>query len=117
MDRTLVTVPNAQFSTMALENLSRRDRIPVRATVALPQGTTAAQVRELLGKLRAMAVAQAKVDQASARARFVRMAPQALEIELFAYVVTTRWDEFVDVREQIFLGVLDVVGHSGVTMK
>jgi MscS family membrane protein len=28
VDRTLVTIPNAQFSTLALENLSRRDRIP-----------------------------------------------------------------------------------------
>ena len=116
MDRTLVTVPNAQFSTMTLENLSRRDRIPVRATVTLPQGTTAAQVRELLAKLREMAIAQPKVDETSARARFVRMAPQALEVELFAYVVTTRWDEFVDVREQILLGVLDVVGHTGVVV-
>src|SRR5439155_709353 len=32
VDRTLVTIPNAQFSTLALDNLSQRDRIPVRAT-------------------------------------------------------------------------------------
>src|SRR5207237_8568046 len=27
LDRTVVTVPNSQFSTMTLENFSRRDRI------------------------------------------------------------------------------------------
>jgi glutamyl-tRNA synthetase len=37
---------------MAIENLSVRDRIPVRATLALPAGTTAVRVREVLAKLR-----------------------------------------------------------------
>jgi MscS family membrane protein len=117
MDRTLVTVPNAQFSTMPLENLSRRDRIPVRASINVPPGTNGERMRELLQRLREMAAAQPKVDATSARARFVAMTPQTLEVELFAYVITTRWDEFVEVREQIFLGALDVVGGSGVSVK
>src|SRR5206468_2437134 len=79
LDRTIVTVPNAQFSTLALENLSRRDRIPVRATVTLPQGTSAERVRAILVALREMAGRQPKVDPASVRSRFVRMGPQALE--------------------------------------
>ena len=112
LDRTLVTIPNAQFSTLALENLSRRDRIPVRATLTLPPATTGDRVREVLDALHRMAAAQAKVEQASVRARFVRMTAQALEIELFAYVLTRQWDEFVDIREQILLGALDVVGRG-----
>jgi MscS family membrane protein len=117
LDRTLVTIPNAQFSTLALENLSRRDRIPVRATITLPQGTGADRVRQVLATLREMVVAQPKVEADSARARFVRMGPQALEIEVFAYVLTTRWEEFVDIREQIFLHALEVVGASGVVLR
>jgi MscS family membrane protein len=117
VDRTLVTVPNAHFSTLALENLSRRDRIPVRATVTLPQGTNAEQVRRVIGTLREMLVAQPKVVVDSVRARFVRMGPQTLEIEVFAYVLTTRWEEFVEIREQIFLGALEVVAAGGVAIK
>ena len=117
IDRTIVTVPNAQFSTLALENLSRRDRIPVRATLTLPQGTSAERVRAVLSALREMVVAQPKVHGPSARARFVRMAPQALEVELFAYVLTTQWNEFVDIREQILLHALEVAGASGASLK
>jgi MscS family membrane protein len=113
VDRTLVTVPNAQFSTLALENLSRRDRIPVRATLTLPQGTSAERVRAVLSQLREMAVAQPKVHGPSTRARFVRMESKGLEIELLAYVQTTQWDEFVDIREQILLHALEVVGATG----
>ena len=112
IDRTLVTIPNAQFSTLALENLSRRDRIPVRATVTLPHGTSAERVQQVLTGLRDMLVSSPKVHGESARASFVRMGPQALELELFAYVLTARWEEFVGIREQIFLRALEVVGEG-----
>jgi MscS family membrane protein len=112
VSRTLVTIPNAQFSTMALENLSLRDRIPVRATLALPQGTTAPQVRDVLRKLREQVATVSRVDAASTRATFVRLEPQVLEVELFVYVMTTRWEEYVGVREQVLLAALEVVGGS-----
>lgn len=112
VSRTLVTIPNAQFSTMALENLSLRDRIPVRATLSLPQGTTAARVRDVLTRLHDQVASVPGVDAASARATFVRLDPQVLEVELFVYVMTTRWDEYVSVREQVLLAALEVVGGS-----
>jgi len=112
VSRTLVTIPNATFSTMALENLSLRDRIPVRATLAMPQGTTASQVRDVLTKLREHVAMVPRADGASARATFVRLEPQVLEVELFVYVMTTRWDEYVAVREQVLLAALEVVGGS-----
>jgi MscS family membrane protein len=117
INRTVVTVPNAQFSTMPLENLSRRDRIPVRATISLPSGTAPEQVREILRRLRETLPVQPKVDAASVRARFIEMSPQGLNVEVFAHVLTTRWEEFVDIREGIFLAALDVVAGQGVTLK
>jgi hypothetical protein len=82
----------------------------VRARLTLPQGTNAARVREVLEKLRARTAEQPKVEASSVRIRFVKLEPQALEIELFAYVLTSCWDEFVDVRQQVFLAALEVMG-------
>jgi MscS family membrane protein len=115
IDRTLVTVPNAQFSTLALENLSRRDRFPVRATLTLPASTDSGRVREVHAALRAMLASHAKVEAGSARVSLVKMGAQALELELFAYVLTSVWDDFVDVREHIFLQALDVIGTHTTT--
>jgi MscS family membrane protein len=117
INRTVVTVPNGQFSIMPLENLSRRDRIPVHATLSLPPGTTPEQVREVLRRLRETLPLQPKVDAASVRARFVALSPQGLNVELFAHVLTTRWEEFVGIREGIFLATMDVVAGSGATLK
>jgi MscS family membrane protein len=108
-DRTVVTIPNAQLSAMPLENLSRRDRIPVRATLILKPETRGDRVRHVLEGLRDMLTTQDKVDPATARATFVRLSPQ-IEIELFAVVLTTDWNEYLHHREVIFLGALDVIG-------
>jgi FMN phosphatase YigB (HAD superfamily) len=43
-DRTLVTVPNAQFSSMTLENLSRRDKIWFHPRLSVTRETSLAQV-------------------------------------------------------------------------
>ena len=116
LDRTLVSIPNAQFSAMPLENLSRRDRMPVRATLALKPDTRAGRVREVLAQLRSTLAAQPKVEAETARASFVRLGAQ-IEIELFAYVLTTQWSEFLAYREQIFLAAMEAVGEDAATLK
>jgi len=70
-----------------------------------------------LTALRDMVVAQPKVEAASAQAHFVRIGPQALEIELRAYVMTSRWEEFVEIREQVLLRALEVVGATEAAAK
>lgn len=110
--RTLVTIPNAQFSTMAIENLSLRDRIPVHATLTLPANTPPAAIRETLAALRTEVARVDRVDPASTRAYVVRLEPQAVHVELFANVLTTRWDEYVEVREQVLLRALEVTGGA-----
>lgn len=111
VDRTVVSVPNAQFSAIPLENLSRRDRIPVRATLALRAETRVGRIREVLSRLRSMLAAQPKVEAETARATFVRLGAQ-IEVELFAYVLTTQWSEYLELREQIFLSAMEVVGED-----
>lgn len=117
LDRSVVSVPNAQFAAMAIENLSQRDRIPLRATLTLQQGTPPERVRGFLQALREMLGTQPKVEAGSARARFIRMSGQALEVELHGFVLTSEWNEFLDVRERVFLAALDVVERSRITLK
>ena len=73
----------------------------------------------MLAALREMIVSHPKVHAESARARFVRMGPQTLEIELFGYVLTTNWDEFVEIRVSSFLQRIEhgsrEIGPDGLT--
>jgi len=115
LDRTLVSVPNADFVNMHLENFGKRDRILLHKTFALRYETTPDQLRFVLAELRRLMIAHPKVTEDPARVRFVGFGENALEVEVFAYVQSTDWSEFLAIREDIYLRMMDVVERAGTT--
>jgi MscS family membrane protein len=113
LDRTVVTIPNAEFSAMLLENFSQRDRIWFHPTISLRYETTPDQLRYVLVELKKLLVAHPKVDPAPARPRFVQFGAYSLDIEIFAYVLTSDINEFLAVQEDLLLRIMDIVEASG----
>ena len=113
LDRTVVSIPNAQFSGMQLENLTRRDRIWLHTMFGLPYDTTPEQVRTVLAETKKMLQAHPKMQHDTARVRFTAFSATAFRIEIFAYALTPDIHEFRAVREDLFLQILDIVKAAG----
>jgi MscS family membrane protein len=113
LDRTVVSVPNGDFANMRLENFAERDRIWLRATLGLRYDTTPDQLRHVLVRLRELLYAHPRVDPDPARVRFVGFGAYTLDVEIFAYVRTADINEFLGVREDLYLRIMDVVAASG----
>lgn len=112
-DRTVTTIPNAAMAKMPIVNYSQRDRMLIKAVIGLRYETTPEQLRYVLAKLRELLLSHARVDQDPARARFIGFGASSLDIEVLAYVMTRDWAEFLAVREDIFLRIMDLVEQSG----
>ena len=112
-ERTLITVPNAEFSEMKLENFAARDRMLIRTTINLRYETTPEQLRYVLAKLRELLLAHPMITPEPARARFVGFGPASLDVEIYAYARANEWSEFLKIREDLFLRVMDIVNGSG----
>jgi len=113
LDRTVVTVPNAQFSQVEIESFAARDRIRLHLVLGLRYETTPDQLRYALAELRKLLIAHPKIHPDPARVRFVSFGACSLDVEVFAYVTTTDWNEFLAVREDLYLRMMDVVEDSG----
>jgi len=113
LDRTVVTVPNAEFSALQIENFARRDFIRLYATLGLRYETTPEQLRHVLVEIRRLLYAHPMISNDPARVRFVGFGAYSLDLELFAYVTTADWAEFLGVREDVFLRIMDLVQESG----
>ncbi|MEW5420548.1 mechanosensitive ion channel family protein [Amorphus sp. 3PC139-8] len=113
LDRTIVSVPNADFVNMHLENYGKRDRILLSKTISLRYETTPDQLRYVLVELRKLLIGHPKVTDDPARVRFAGFSEDALDIEIFAYVQSTDWSEFLAIREDLFLRIMDIVERSG----
>jgi MscS family membrane protein len=110
---TIVSVPNAQFTQLQLENLSKRKKRLFRVTLGLRYETTSEQLRYVLAKLREMLLDHPKVSPELLRVRFRRFGTYSLDIELFAYVRTNDSLEYWAIREDINLRIMDIVKDAG----
>ena len=110
---TIVSVPNAQFTQLQLENLSKRKKRLFRVTLGLRYETTSEQLRYVLAKLREMLLDHPKVSPELLRVRFRRFGDYSLDIELFAYVKTNDSLEYWAIREDLNLRIMEIIKAAG----
>ena len=113
IDRTVVTIPNAEFVNLHIENFTRRDRILLRTTIGLRYETTPDQLRWLLVEIRKLLLQHPMVTPEPARVRFLGFGDHSVDVEIFAYVRTNDNSVFLGVREDLFLRLIDIVAASG----
>jgi MscS family membrane protein len=110
---TIVSVPNAEFSQLQLENLSRRKKTLFRVTLGLRYETTSEQLRYVLANLREMLLGHPKVSSEDLRVRFSRFGDYSLDVEIFAYILTKDRPEYWAIREDLNLRIMEIVKAAG----
>lgn len=113
LERTLVTVPNAEFATLQLENFAVRDKILFKPRLGLRYETTPDQLRHVLSELKRILVEHPRVDPDPARVRFVGFGSSSLDIDIWAYVTATDFGEYLELCEGLNLQIMDAVTAAG----
>ncbi|MGZ3578827.1 MAG: mechanosensitive ion channel family protein [Syntrophales bacterium] len=113
LNRTMVSIPNGQLSSISVENFTLRDRFLFRHTLNLRYETTADQLRYILVQLRELLYRHPRVDSASAYVRFIDFGQSSLDVEIFAYVVETAQGPYLAVMEDLLLRIMDIVESAG----
>ena len=113
IDNTVVTVPNATFAKMQLENLSERDRILLREILGLRYETTRDQLRTVLSNVESMLRSHGSIDDDRLRVRFDGFDDAALKIEIYAYAMAETWPEFLEIREDVLFKVMEIIENAG----
>jgi MscS family membrane protein len=113
LEGTELTIPNSSLSMMTIENFSMRDRFRFFATIGVRYETTAKQMREVTEGIRTMLEKHPRVSPEHMRVRFRAFGPSSLDIEIQAFVMTTDLLDFGSVREELLLGIMDIVESAG----
>ena len=89
LDRTLITVPNAQFVDLELVNWAACDQLMIKETIAVRYETTPDQLRYVLAKLREMLQGHPRLNSKKVRARFSGYGDSSLNITIRVYAQDT----------------------------
>jgi len=113
LERTIVTVPNAELSEIKLENYAMRDQRLLKTVLQLRYETTPEQMRYILAKLREMLLGHPKVSPDPARVRFVGYGAYSKDVEVFAYLLCQDQNTFLAMQEDVLLRIEDIVNEAG----
>lgn len=114
--RTVVHIPNAMFASGEIENLTQRDKILYRTCLRLSYEDTPEQVKQVLAKIRELIEQHEFIDEEDSRVRFLEFGEYAQELELFVYIKTKVFSEYLEHREDINLKINDIVHSVGVKL-
>ena len=113
LDRTLISVPNAQFADMQIVNWARCDQMLIAQTIGLRYETDADQLRHVLVKIRELFHAHPRIDSETVRVRFVGYGASSLDLDVRVYARTHEWNDFYAIREDVLFRIKDIVEQSG----
>ena len=113
---TVIDIPNASLSNMEIENISQRQKILYRHTIRLRSDSTPSQVREVLENISRLLSQHASVDPVPARVRFKEFGKYSLDLEVFAYLKTTDYNEFLQIAEELNLQVIESIIKAGTSL-
>lgn len=112
-ERTIVTIPNGDFSSQKIENFAHRDRFLFAPVLRLRYDTTPAQIQDVLASLRKILASHPKVDPESARVRLIEIATDALKVEVNSYILTRDFGEQLAIKEMLLLQMIEAVNTQG----
>lgn len=115
-ERTIVTIPNGSFSSDKIENYAHRDRFLFHNIIGLRYETTPDQIRFLLVEIRALLYSHPKMNPNPARVRFLGFGESTLNLEIWSYIDGANFDEYLEVKEDLLLRIMDIIAASGTEM-
>jgi MscS family membrane protein len=113
LERTELSVPNGELANMNVENISRRDKSLFQEKIGLRRETPPDLLRSLLEQMRALLEHDASVDRQGARVRFIGFGESSLDIEIHCFILTSTLSEFLAIRENLLLQIMDIVSKAG----
>ena len=109
LDQSLVSIPAGVLAQSGIENFATRRKVLAQGILRLQYGTSVAQLRRILAGIRKLLDDCPDVEAGTSRVRLVNFGPEAIELELFAYLLTSDVPEFLAMREELLLGIAAVV--------
>lgn len=113
---TLIAVPNARLASEPIDNISARKKILYRPSLRLRYDTAPDQLQGLLEGIRELLGSHERILEEGQRVRFNEIADDALKIEVFAYLDTTAWPEYLELAEELNLRILEIVAKAGTSL-
>ncbi len=112
-DKRPLYVPNATFTSIAVENPSRMSHRRIYETVGI-RYDDARKMAPIIEKVKAMLIAHPEIDENQTLiVNFNSFAPSSLDFFIYTFTHTTNWVKYHDVKQDVLLKVAEIIEAEG----
>lgn len=113
LNKSAIYVPNALFTTIVVENVSRMTNRRINETIGL-RYTDIAAMAAIVNDVRTMLAAHPEIDPAiRPGVNFDRFADSSLNFTVNAFTLTTDGARFQETKQEILLKIAEIVARHG----
>ena len=108
-DQAQVTVPNSQFIKNDVINFSAMKKRRIKFNLGVTYGTSPEQMTKVVEGIKQIIKEDYKFDHTFSMVHFTEFGDFSLNIFIYCFTKTTVWDEFLSVREEFNLKIMQLL--------
>jgi len=107
--KTLVNVPNSQLANMVIDNIDAMPKRRVKMRIGITYDTTPEKMQLAIAAIEKILKNHVGVDQVFSLVKFDAFEDSSLSIFLYYFTKSTHWDEYLQVRQEINLEIMQAL--------
>jgi len=116
-EQTLIAIPNNRLAEFVIDNISSRPYRRVWIAVGLTYDTPSELMRDAVSRIEQLLRTHPEVSQESTiLVRFNEIAENSLDIMVYYFTATTDWAEYLRIREDVNLKIMEIVESLGLQL-
>jgi len=113
--KSLVVVPNKLLTSEIIENWSAMPKRRVKMTIGVTYDSPREKVEELVKRVRRLLADDPDINQEFNLVNFTGFGPSSLDIFIYYFTKTTKWAEYLAIRQRINLEIMGLVEALGLS--
>lgn len=110
--RSVIHIPNAKLADAELENISERERIRYAPILTIEYGAKSESLRKAIAAIHQLLERHEFVLEDGLRVHVARFSDAGHEVEISAYIDTVDYIEYMDIAEELNLGITDIIERN-----
>lgn len=116
LEKKPIYIPNSIFSSELLINQSRMTHRRIEETIQI-RYEDISKVGKILDEIRSLFDRNASIDHHQSLSIFLQnFSPSSVDLEVKAYLLSTRYEDFMEARQAVMLEMYDIVARNGAEM-
>jgi MscS family membrane protein len=111
--KTLVNVPNSIMANIVIDNIDARPKRRVKMRIGLTYGTPVGKMQAAIEGIEDILRKHIGVDQNFFLVKFDEFEDSSLSIFLYYFTKTTHWAEYLQVRQEVNMQIMELLDSLG----